>query len=240
MKGLLFIFPVCLLAQSGVHQPHLGDMIDGQGVLRPVFGVAGSFVPGEGKAQGAVATACAQWGCVAKLDNSLVVEGASVAAPAGPAIIGLDSTGAVIYFAAIGQFARLQGGALTPIDLHADGEVVSIRSGAAQIELGVRREDEIRIVKADGSVLDFLPVGATSALLLSSATVYATAEELVLRRANGSEQHFQAPGVRELFAMGDGWVQARSARVNFALRTDPGSEHLYMLPESAGGRQRRP
>jgi hypothetical protein len=239
MKFFLALAPVCLMAQSGITRPQLGDVIDRQGVLRPVFGIAGSFLPDAGKATGALATACSQAVCVAKLKDSIITSDTAIPAPPGPAVIGLEPTGAVIYFAETRQFARLQGGELTALDLTVDGEVLSIRSNSTGIDVAVRREDGIRIVRTDGAVLDVLPIGATSSLLLNAAMVYTTADEFILRRPDGSEQRFSAAGVRDLFVLGDGWVEARSARAIFALRTDPGKEHLYLLPESSAGHERR-
>jgi hypothetical protein len=186
-------------------------------------------------------------------------------APPGPAGIALDDTGAVIYFRGTGQFARWYPGERTSrwlrlaqgkelpshggqrvccarvtedtaaLDITVSGEILSLRSTPAGIELAVRRAGSIWITSADGSILDTLPAAAQTVLLLSEAAVYATAVELVLRRADGSELRFPAAGVRELFAMGDGWVEARSRSAMFALRTEAGREQVFLLPEPPRG-----
>jgi hypothetical protein len=74
---------------------------------------------------------------------------------------------------------------------------------------------------------------------ISNGIVYATADELVLRRADGSEQRYSAPGVRDLFAIGEGWAEARADVAIFALRTDMGRERLYVLPEPQAVREKR-
>ncbi|MBV8842405.1 MAG: hypothetical protein JO307_06300 [Bryobacterales bacterium] len=242
MRFLLALFPICAFAQSGIDRPHLGLMLDREGQMRPVFGVAGNFLTGRGAGR-ALAIACSQSGCVAKLKDSIVSAGAVIPTPPGPAVIGLDSTGTVVYFRSQKRFARLQAGSLTfldqtILDQTSDGEVLSVRSNPPEIAIAARREDGIRIMTVEGAVLDFLPPESRTALLLSDAVVYATADTLVLRRADGSELKFPAPGVRDLFAMGDGWVEARAAGAIYALRTDPGREHVYFLPESGGDGQR--
>jgi hypothetical protein len=120
-----------------------------------------------------------------------------------------------------------------------DGEVVALLAKSTGLDLAVRREDGIRIVSGEGATLDFLPAEATSALLLPDAVVYATSDQVILRHSDGNEQWFEATGIRDLFAMSDGWVEARSATAIFALRTDTARERLYLLPEPRQFPERR-
>ena len=242
MKLLLALLSICVVpqsrAQSGLDRPRLGEMIDRKGLLRSVSGVGGSFLVESPKAKSSLATACAQTLCVAKLTDSILAGGETVPAPSGRAVIAVDAAGAVIYFVETKQFARLQAGALTSIDQNIDGEILSLRSTPAGIDLAVRREDAVWIVSAKGGILDSLPTTTTAALLLADAVVYATSDALVLRRADGTEQRFAARDIRDLFAMGEGWVEARAGADIFALRTDAGHECLYLLPQSAGPTER--
>jgi hypothetical protein len=261
MKLLFALVPLCLLpvglrAQSGLNRPDLGLMIDRQGLLRPVAGVSGSFLVGAPQAVGALSFACSQALCVAKLKDSIVANGSSLAAPKGDAVIAADESGATIYFRESGQFERWQNGALTPLDWVVAGEILSIGSGTSGPTLAVLRNGSVWIVSTAGAVLDSLP-SSTQAVLLEmgtdggatggasgGATVYATASDVVLRRADGSEIHFAATGVSQLFAMSDGWVEARGKNALFALRTDSGHESLYWLPQpalisEAGGSEQR-
>jgi hypothetical protein len=77
-------------------------------------------------------------------------------------------------------------------------------------------------------------------LVLPDAAVYATANELALRRADGSEMRFECAGVTELFAMSDGWVEARSRLASSPSRTDEGYERLYLLPQPEARMEARP
>jgi hypothetical protein len=227
----LCLLPVNLRAQSGLNRPDLGFMIDRQGLLRPVAGVSGSFLVGAPQAVGALSFACSQALCVAKLKDAIFASGSSFAAPQGDAVISADESGATIYFRESGQFARWQNGALTPLDWVVAGEILSIGSGISGPTLAVLRNGSVWIVSTGGAVLDSLPSSAQAVLLLWGATVYATASDVVLRRADGSEIHFAATGVSQLFAMSDGWVEARGTNGLFALRTDSGPENLYWLPQ---------
>jgi hypothetical protein len=130
----------------------------------------------------------------------------------------------------------LQNGALTPLDWSVDGELLSI-SASNGIRFAIRRESAVWITASDGSVLDSLP-SAEAVLLLSDAVVYSTVTELVLRRSDASEVRFPCAGIRELFAMSGGWVEARSNSGAFSLRTDAGHERLYQLPQPSSGAPR--
>lgn len=77
------------------------------------------------------------------------------------------------------------------------------------------------------------PLEATTALLLSNAVVYANADAWCCGARMAASDDFQR--VRDLFAMGQGWVEARAKPAIFALRTDSGHESLYLLPQSAIG-----
>jgi hypothetical protein len=231
----LWLLPASLRAQSGLSRPDIGLMIDRQGLLRPVAGVSGSFLVGAPRAVGALSFACSQALCVAKLKDSIVASDSNFAAPKGDAVIAADESGATIYFRESGQFVRWQNGALTPLDWVVAGEILSIGSGSSGPKLAVRRDRGVWIVSTAGAVLDSLPSSAQAVLLLSASTVYTTASEVVLRRADGSEIHFPATGISQLFAMSDEWVEVRGKNALFALRTDSGHESLYWLPQPALG-----
>jgi hypothetical protein len=238
MKLPLGLVPLCLLpiglrAQSGLNRPDLGLMIDRQGSLHPVSGVSGSFLVGAPQAVEALSFACSQALCVAKLKDSIVASGSTLPVPKGDAVIAADESGATIYFRESGQFVRWQNGALMPLDWVVAGEILSIGSGTSGPTFAVRLNGSVWIVSTAGAVLDSLPSSAQAVLLLSASTVYTTASEVVLRRADGSEIHFPATGISQLFAMSDGWVEVRGKNALFALRTDSGHETLYWLPQPA-------
>jgi hypothetical protein len=231
MKMLLAILlPIGLSAQAGLDRPRVGQMLDERGFLRPVFGVGGSFTTGlpfEGRV---LSMACSRVLCLAKTDSAILSGNSVTAAPAGPAVIGLDATNAWIYFSQTRQFAHWQSETLTMFDLGVEGEVLSIQAG---LKLAVRRHSGVWIISNDGSILDSLPPGTGPVLLMGGgAVVYATPDSVVLRASSGSELRFDAPGVDALFQAGDGYVEARSRSTAYALRTTAGMERVFHLPGS--------
>jgi len=176
---------------------------------------------------------CSQSTCVAKTRDSILASAASIPAPSGPAVIAAGNSETTLYFQQSAQFAQLRNGALQTLDWIVDGEVLSMVSMPSGIKFAVKRETGVWITALDGSILDSLPPAA-AVLLLPDAAVSATENELALRRADGAEMHFECAGFTELFAMSDGWVEARSISGLFVLRTDEGHERLYMPPQPAG------
>ena len=233
---------LCLLpqsyAQSGLNRPFLGQMIDRRHQLRPVYGAGGSFHAEAPVADRVLSSACSATFCLAKTESAILSSGGATPAPAGEAIFALDSTGATIYFSESSQFARWQNGALAPLNLTVDGKVLSLRSTASGLNVAVQRSGLNWIVASDGTILDALPSAATAVLLLPTAAVYATPDSLVLRRSDASELRFRAPGVASLTALGDGYVEAASGAILYVLRTIPGGEQLYQLPQAQPTRER--
>ena len=225
----------CAWAQSALDRSWLGRMIDTHGFLRPVSGVSGAFVADAPVAEGVLSTACSRTLCLAKTDAAVLSLSGATPAPPGPAEFALDGDHAVIFFPLNRQFARWREGSLEMFDLNVDGEVLSVRS---DLTLAIRRGDGVWIVSANGAILDSLPDETGPVLLADGGIVYATPESLVLRRADGSEVRFPAPGVAALFALGDGYIEARAAGALYTLHIDPGHERLYLLPQPQPRRRR--
>lgn len=164
----------------------------------------------------------------------LGLAGGATPAPPGGAEIALDATGATVHFDRTGEFARWQNGLLTQIDLRVDGVVLSMASSSAGLSIAAERDGTIWIVSQDGAILDSLPEDASAVLLLPALTVYATQDSLTIRKPDGSELPFPAPGVGfgvgTLTAMGNGYVEARAGSTIYALRIVPGREQLFQLP----------
>lgn len=229
---ILLAAVTCAWGQGDLNRSVLGQMIDRQNALRPVYGVAGSFHTGAPVAQRVLSSACAGNVCLAKTESSLISGRTIVHAPPGDAKIALDSTGATIYFPAVQQFGRCQDGALTLLNLTVDGTVLSVSSSSSGLTIAVERPGGVWIVSSDGTILDSLPPGTGAVLLTANGVVYATANALIVRRSDGSELSFAASGIKALFQLGDGYVEARSIGALYALRTIPGREELFQLPQS--------
>ena len=233
MKAIAFVFAAMLSAsaQSGLNRPFLGQMIDHERLLRPLYGAGGSFRAGPPVAAQVLSAACSLTLCLAKTESAIVSANATIPAPPGDAKIALDAAGATLYFPQSGQFARWQNGELTPLNLSVDGTVLSIAMRSSGLTLAVLRSGVVWIKAADGTVLDSLPAATGAVLVLTDATIYVASDSLVLRKIDGSELRFPATGVTSLFALGDGYAEAITPSTLYALRTVAGREQLLQLPE---------
>ena len=214
-------------AQSGVEQPRVGKMLDGDGAVRTVYGIAASVHLGDGEIAGVVSAGCSKSFCLAKTATGLVSVSGTVDAPAGPALFAFDGDAALVWFSKSRQLARWQGGVLTAVDASVDGEVLSIRAREGSVEFAVRRDSGVWVVKADGSVVDSLPRSARAVMLVADGAVYATRDEIVIR-----DLRIPLERVTGFSQMSAGYLQVRAGRVNYALRTEKGRETLFQLPGS--------
>ena len=231
MRTLLLLTCACAWAQ--VEIPKTGEMLDSAGNLRPVYGLAGSFTVGPPEASGVLTAACGDQLCLAKTESSLLAGGVAVDAPPGPALIAVDRDEAILYFPRTRQFARWRAGALEFVDLTVDGQVLALRTSSAVIAIAVRRDANTWIITGLGSVLDSLPSATGPLLLRHDQVLYARGDTLVLRRADASELEFDLPDLETLTAIAAEWVAARTSRATYLLRTAPGREQIFVLPEAA-------
>lgn len=228
---LLFVAALAVAAQPVIQRPFLGEALDGHGALQVVRGAPGSFTFDHPAAWGVLSIACGPALCLAKTASAIVSGGASAAAPAGPALFAIDGTDAAIYFPGSRQFARWNAGSLTPFTLNVDGEILSIGIVSANLELAVRRGDEVWIVNEEGGIASSLPPGTGPVLLLGDSLVYVNSGALVLLRPDGSELTFAAPGVTALTQMGADYVEASAGAIRYALYIARGREQLFQLPQ---------
>jgi hypothetical protein len=210
-------------ARPAVEAPIVGKMIDAQGVLRTVAGVSGNFLTGPAEEHGVVAFACAARVCVTAPDAGVLTT---------------DGKRSVAYLPQMGEFVnwsmRGRATAQEPLawnPLQNGDEVLSMRLTPAGADIAIRRNAAVWVVDQDGAALDTLPPEAAGpVLLLDDGVVYARDDTLVLRRRDGTELSFPAPGVRALYAMSRDWVEAAGADTLYALRTTASRESLYVLP----------
>src|SRR5277367_1190576 len=220
--AILLATLACLRAQSALDRPALGQMLDQHNRLRPVYGVGGSFHVDAPIADQVISSACSHGWCLAKKNSALLSAGVATPAPPGEAIIAVDSTGATIYFPQTQQFARWQNGSLTMLNqgmsqLSVYGSVLALGSNSSGLTIAVERSGIVWIVSSNGTILDSLPPGAASVLLTANGVAYANSSALILRKSDGSELSFPGAGIQDLFALGDGYVEARAGDVLYAL-----------------------
>jgi hypothetical protein len=229
MRILPFFWALCAWAQSGIEVPAAGAIVDPSGALRQVEGVAGSFFLGPATMSGVLSAACSKRLCLAKTDSKILSATGESDAPPGPAILGADGDGAIVFFPEPRIFARWHDNILDPLDWTVDGEILSIRA----TEIAVRRDGHVWIVHPDDSVVDWIADTSGPVLLLEDGVLFATPDELVLRRRDASESRFELTGANSIAAMGANYAAIQSGNVTYALRTEPGRESLYLLPGTA-------
>jgi len=227
-KLLLILFASCAWAQSGIEVPTIGLIVDSSGALRPVQGVAGSFLLGPASMPGVLSATCSEQLCLVKTDSKIVSTTGEADAPLGPAIFDLRREDAIVFFPQPRMFARWRNNALEPLDWVVEGEVLSIQPA----EIAVRRDGQVWIVDPDGFVLDSIVDATGPVLLLAEGVMFATPDELVLRRRDGTEVRFELAGAENITAMGPHYAAIRAGDAIYALRTDLGREGLFLLPGS--------
>jgi hypothetical protein len=219
----LILWAVCGWAQS---VPSVGAIVDSSGALRPVEGVAGSFLLGPATAPGILSAACLEQLCLAKSDSKILSSTGETDAPSGGAIFGLGDREAIVYFQQTRTFARWHDNTLDPLDWVVDGEVLSIRL----LEIAVQRVGAVWIVHRDGSVIDEIADATGPVLLLPEGVLYATDDHIILRRRDRSEVQFELTGAASIAAMGPHYAAIRAGGATYVLRTDPENEKLFLLP----------
>jgi len=237
---LKFAIVVALLtrsawAQAGLDVPLVGRMIDASGALRDVTGIAGAFTLGEAKVPQVLSIACGVEMCLAKTDSQVISDASAVDAPPGSAYFALEGSQALVYFPSTRQFARWRDGALAALDWKIDGDVISVGFDSAKTAIvAVRRTDGVWIVDAQDNSLASLPRADGAVLLLEGGTaLYTAGDRVVLCRADATETSFDVIDVHALFTMGQHWAAVRTGRATYAVRTEPGREQIFELPEPA-------
>jgi len=234
MRPLLLIFCVAgttavyTYAQSAMEVPGIGAIVDSLGSLRPVQGVAGSFLLGPASVMGVLSAACSEQMCLVKTDSKILSATGETDAPTGPALFGMSGDEALVFFPKVRTFARWHNDVLDPLDWEIDGEILSIRA----TQIAVRKDSEVSVVSSDDATIDSITDASGPVLLLPKGVVFATSDEVVLRQ-DDAEVRFSLAGAESITAMGPRYAAIRAGDAIYALRTDPGREGLYRLPGSA-------
>jgi len=241
MKRFFFIaLTTCVaaLAQSAMDVPQAGLMVDHSGALRPVTGIAQSFIAGSAVRTGVLSAACGKSLCLAKTDGSLFngsnVDDPGVSSPPGLALFAIRDRSALLYFPSVRQFAHYKDGQMEVLDWQVDGEVLALRATPDGPRIAVNRIDGVWVIALDGSIESALPPGTVAVLLLDGLTIYSLRDSVILRRADGTEVSFPVSGVTSMSQLSENHVQISTSDAVYALRTDLGREQLSLLPDSVG------
>ncbi|HVO98492.1 MAG TPA: hypothetical protein VMT15_10520 [Bryobacteraceae bacterium] len=224
-KVVLFTTCICAWAQSGWNRPQIGQMLDGQGSVRTVYGIASSVSLGDAEMGGVLSYGCSKTLCLWKTATSVVSPAGTADAPEGPAMFAFDGAGAFVWFPPSRRLARWENDSLTYIDINIEGEVLSIGVKSGAVFFAVRRRGAVWIVNQDGSVAGALGRGTGAVMLVPGGVVYVERGEAVVGNAR-----FPLEGVSAFFQMSDDYLQVRARGVDYALRITLGREALFQLP----------
>jgi hypothetical protein len=261
MKKLtaLFLLSAGAWGQPAIAPPLLGFVEDATRLLRPAYGLAGNFILGAavfGKiGQGKIVSAAysGAFGLL-KTDSSLAAFDshgkllASMHVAAGPALFAFSPGGttALAYIASDNALVEWRGSAFAPVSLNhlqaVEDPVLAIafptpfeatlivqrREAVWQMDLSIGTAETVSQKALTGVHLPML-------VLPSGDLVYRDAARMVVRRTDGSEVHITAslPASFSMQQMNQDWVQLSNlaGRARFAIRTTPGREAFYQLPE---------
>ncbi len=248
MKTLLTLSLACAAwAQNTLTPPQIGFMRDPAGGLRPVFGIAGNFLPGDAVVEGVVSAASSGTFGLAKTDSALIVvdrQGrrlASVDVLEGSALFAFSRTGApaLMYLPTMKRLSAWSEGTFRNMPLDDSmigGAMISIAAPDAEhVAMIVQRHDvlwelSIRLETGEIESQMLLPGVTAPALLLANGDlIYSDSNGIVIRQPDTSERHVDAqlPDRFALQQMAEDWIQL----AQFAIRITPDREQVYQLPE---------
>jgi len=222
---IFIAFALCGCAWAQVQRPQIGKMLDANGAVRTVYGIASSVTLGDAEAAGVLSSGCSNTLCLSKTDASIVSASGAAAAPAGPALFAFDGATVWIWFQESRTLAQWSGAAPSWMDSNLDGEVLSIGVSAGSVQFAVRRLTGIWIVNQDGSVAGALPRAVGAVMLIPGGAVYATRTGIAIHNLE-----IPLEGVTAFSWMSASYLEVRAGGLNYALRIDPGRETLFQLP----------
>jgi hypothetical protein len=225
---------ICVCAWGQVNRPQVGKMVDANGAVRTVYGIASSVTIGDVEASGVVSAGCGKF-CLVKTETGIVSTAGSVDAPGGPALFAFDGDGAIVWFSRARQLARWHEGVLDVCPLpdgrgSGDAEtVLSIGVSGGAVRFAVRRRNGVWIINQDGSMAGSLPRATGPVMLIPGGVVYATRSEIVI-----GDVRLALDGVTSFSWMSQSYLQVRAGGVDYSLRIEAGHVTLFQLP---GGSQ---
>jgi hypothetical protein len=246
----LICLSLAAAARGQIGAPQAGCVLDREGALRPLYGIAGIFVPGEAVAQDVVSAACSDKLALVKTGYELELRDAQLRliarwpAPGGPARFAFpqNGMGALVYYPQTGDLVRIAGSRPPrPLAFALPDEVLAIASPDSTHVMAVVSGGGMRLIRvslSDGAIDRETGIagGSGPALLRRDGTlVYGDAAEVVMVRPGGSERRWALPApASEIYEMGEdlaGIVLARGAPAVLTLAE--GREQVLCLPEAA-------
>lgn len=245
---------ICLLlaatGRAQISAPEAGCVVDREGALRPLYGMAGIFVPGEAVTPGVISAACSDRLALVKTEYELELRDAQLhliarwPAPGGPARFAFPTTGmgALVYYPQTGDLVRINGNRPPrPLAFALPDEVLAIASPDSTHVMAVVSGGGIRLVRvslSNGAIDQETEIagGSGPAWLHRDGTlVYGDGAEVVMVRPGGSPRRWTLPAPASAICQVDehlaGIVLDKGAPA--VLTLEEGRERLLRLPEAA-------
>jgi hypothetical protein len=198
-----------LLAQSGISPPRVGYIRDEAGALRPVYGVAGSFVLGQ------------------------PVNKRPVISAAFSGRLGLAKTATALYAfdregRRLGRLAAADGQAQFVFSPDGSEAIVFLPDTSERFRW---RNAGFQPVPIEDTEETVIPTGLT---LAGGKSLVALDNELVLRMPDGTETRTALTGpILSIEWMGEDWIYVREAGRHTAARLAQDGLEVYRFPEAA-------
>jgi hypothetical protein len=239
-------------AQPAIAPPQLGFVQDSASVLRPVYGVTGSFILGSPLAGKIVSQAFSGSIGLLKTDSSLAAFDstgkrlASIDAAGGPALFAFSPGGntALAYIPSSNSLLEWRGSVFAPVPAkYEEPDTVLAIAFPTPLEAALmfQRKDTIWELNLplgeNGGISQHALIGVHAPMigLPTGDIVYSDSHGIIVRRSDATEVHIAArlPASFSLQQMNQNWVQVMdlNSSAQFAIRTAPGREGFYRLPE---------
>jgi hypothetical protein len=249
---ICFISLATLAAQTAIRPPQMGFALAADQSVRPVYGIAGSFILGPSVAAHALSQAFSGSLGLLKTDSTVTAFDAqgrvlgSTGAASGPALFAFSPDGvtALAYIASGNTLIEWSGGRFSTVPFRPEAATVLgiAMPNAFEASLIVQRSAgiwELRLPFNHGRAASqqALPgVRAPLFALASGELVYGDSNGLMLRKADGSGLHIaaQLPASFSMQQMDSDWIQVADggSTRRYAIRLTPGREGFYQLPEA--------
>lgn len=239
-------------AQTALRPPQMGFTATSDGSVRPLYGVAGSFVLGLPVAEKALSEAFSGSFGLLKTDSTLSAfdaQGrtlASIDAASGPALFGFSSDGAsaLAYVPGSNTVVEWSSGKFSTVPVRPEpGRILAIAMpNMFEASLIFQRDDglwQIRLPFTHQRPASEQALPGVTAPVFAPASgglIYREPQGIVLRTPQGSETHIaaQLPAGFSMQQIDSDWIALADSNsaLRFAIRITPGREGFYQLPEA--------
>ncbi len=228
------VFAAVVWAQSGLTAPRVGCYRDGAGAARPLYGVAGSFIPAPAISAGTLSAACSETAALLKSSDAVEWRGGSFElvsrwpAPEGPALFAFAGTRtALAYFRSSRKMIRFEPRRLPRTMLLPE----PLRTGEV---LGIAAPDAAR---ASALIRDATGISVITWTVADGAeTARTDADGQALLQPDGTV--IPAPQIAgtidAMQPLGGGWIAVSLERGGnpLAVRLTAGRPEVFRIPEA--------